>query len=115
MIAIYARQSVERENSVSIETQIDYCKAVLKPHEKQETIKIYKDQGSSGSNTDRAGFKEMIKDIKNGSINKVITYKLDRISRSLNDFVGILQIFKKTVLSLYHLRKPLTHRQFTAI
>ena len=95
MIAIYARQSVERENSVSIETQIDYCKAVLKPHEKQETVKIYKDQGASGSNTDRAGFKEMIKDKKNGSINKVITYKLDRISRSLNDFVGILQIFKE--------------------
>ena len=95
MIAIYARQSVERENSVSIETQIDYCKAVLKPDEKLKDIKIYKDQGASGSNTERAGFKEMIKDIKNGSVEKVITYKLDRISRSLNDFVGILQVFKE--------------------
>ncbi len=95
MIAIYARQSVERENSVSIETQIDYCKAVLKPDEKQKDIKIYKDQGASGGNTERAGFKEMIKDIKTGCIEKVITYKLDRISRSLNDFVGILQVFKE--------------------
>ena len=36
MIAIYARQSVERENSVSIETQIDFCKAMLKPNERNE-------------------------------------------------------------------------------
>ena len=40
MIAIYARQSVERENSVSIETQIDYCKAVLKPDEKFTKTKV---------------------------------------------------------------------------
>ncbi len=95
MIAIYARQSVERENSVSIETQIDYCKAAIKPDEKQAGIKIYKDHGASGGNTNRTGFKEMIKDIKNGCISKVITYKLDRISRSLNDFTVILQVFKE--------------------
>jgi DNA invertase Pin-like site-specific DNA recombinase len=36
----------------------------------------------------------MIKLVKKGKIRKVIVYTLDRISRSLNDFVNILQEFK---------------------
>lgn len=94
IIAIYARQSVERENSVSIETQIDFCKTCIKPNEKHEKLKIYKDAGASGGNTNRPGFQRLIYDIERGKISKVIVYKLDRMSRSLCDFVGILQNFK---------------------
>lgn len=93
MIAIYARQSVERENSVSIETQIDFCKAMLKPNERNETVRIYADEGASGGNTDRKDFIEMMTQIRQGKIHKVITYKLDRISRSLSDFVGSCRHF----------------------
>ena len=34
-IAIYARQSDERENSISCETQINKCKAYLTPDEEK--------------------------------------------------------------------------------
>ena len=34
-IALYARKSVERENSISCETQLEYCKAMLKPEERK--------------------------------------------------------------------------------
>lgn len=94
MIALYARQSVERENSVSIETQLDYCRAALKPDERRLPRREYVDEGCSGGNTNREGFRKMMRDIQRGKITKVVTYKLDRISRSLNDFVGILQTFK---------------------
>lgn len=94
MIAFYARQSVERENSVSIETQLDYCKAALKPDERRLPTRAYVDEGCSGGNTNREGFQNMMRAIERGKITKVITYKLDRISRSLNDFVEILQVFQ---------------------
>ncbi|MEM1484941.1 recombinase family protein [Oscillospiraceae bacterium PP1C4] len=94
MIAFYARQSVERENSVSIETQLDFCKSMMKPNERGEKTREYIDEGCSGGNTNREGFLKMMRDIEHGKIKKVIVYKLDRISRSLNDFVGILQTFK---------------------
>ncbi len=94
-IAIYARQSVEKENSASIETQIDYCRAMLKPEEREETIREYADRGSSGKDTNRVQFQKLMHDIRQSRIQKVIVYRLDRISRSLVDFVDILQIFKE--------------------
>lgn len=94
-IAIYARKSVEKENSISCETQIDYCKAMIKPDERDEKILTFVDNGFSGGNVDRDGFQKMMRKIEQGKISKVIVYRLDRISRSLADFVKILDIFKK--------------------
>lgn len=94
-IALYARKSVERENSISCETQIEYCKSVLKPDERNEKILTFIDNGFSGGNINRDGFQKMMKLVKQGKVSKVIVYKLDRISRSLSDFVNILQEFKE--------------------
>lgn len=95
MLAIYARQSIDRENSVSIETQIEFSKGMLRQSDEKSAVKIYADRGYGGGNTNRPAFIEMIEDIKNNRIEKVVTYKLDRISRSLSDFVNILRIFKE--------------------
>ena len=46
---IYARQSVDRKDSISIESQIDFCKYELKGG----SCRIFKDKGYSGKNTDR--------------------------------------------------------------
>lgn len=94
-IALYARKSVERENSISCETQIEYCKAMLKPDECHEKICTFIDNGFSGGNVDRDGFQKMMRHIERGKISKIIVYRLDRISRSLSDFVGILETLKK--------------------
>ena len=93
-IAFYARKSVERENSVSCETQLEYCRAMLRPEELGEVVLSFVDNGCSGGNTDRPGFREMMRRVESGEVGKVVVYRLDRISRSLSDFVGILQTFK---------------------
>jgi len=94
-IALYARKSIERENSISCETQIEYCKAMIKPNERSEKVITFIDNGYSGGNTDREGFQKMMRNIENGKISKVIVYRLDRISRSLFDFVNILNTFRE--------------------
>lgn len=94
-IALYARKSIERENSISCETQIEYCKSVIKPDERGEKLVTFIDNGYSGGNIDREGFQSMMRQIERGKISKVIVYRLDRISRSLSDFVGILETLKK--------------------
>lgn len=91
MIAIYARQSVDKKDSISIESQIDFCKKEI-PNEK---YKVYTDKGFSGGNIKRPAFEQMLKDIKKNQISKVVVYKLDRISRSILDFSNIIEIFKK--------------------
>lgn len=91
MNAIYARQSVDRADSISIESQIEFCKYELRG----EAYKVYTDRGYSGKNTDRPAFAEMMNDIENGIISKVIVYKLDRISRSILDFSNMMEEFGK--------------------
>ena len=93
-IALYARQSVEKDNSVSCETQIQYCRAMIKPDERTEKVLTYVDNGFSGGNLDRDAFQKMMRQIERGNVSKVIVYRLDRISRSLADFVKILDTLK---------------------
>ncbi len=100
-IALYARKSVERENSVSCKMQIDYCETLIRPEEKDEEIIKYIDDGFSGGNTDRDAFREMMRQVEKGAIKKIIVYRLDRISRSLTDFVGILDTLKKHQVSFF--------------
>ena len=94
-IAVYSRKSVEREQSVSCELQVQYCLAMIKPDERDEKILTFVDNGFSGGNVNRDGFQSMMRKIEQGKISKVLVYRLDRISRSLSDFVNILSIFKK--------------------
>lgn len=91
MNAIYARQSVDKVDSISIETQIEDCLYEIK----REEYTIYKDKGFSGKNTDRPEFQLMLEHIKQGTIKKVIVYKLDRISRSVLDFSRMMATFKE--------------------
>ncbi len=71
-ILCYARQSVERENSISCETQLEYCKTVIKPDERDEKILTIVDQGCSGGNIDRDGFQKLMKLVRRGKVSKVI-------------------------------------------
>ncbi len=95
MIAIYARQSIEKKDSVSLETQIEYAKKEIL----SEDYKIYQDAGYSGKNVNRPAFSEMMQDIERGNIQKVVVYRLDRISRSIVDFADFIDILESKQIS----------------
>lgn len=92
MIAIYVRQSIDKKDSISIDSQIEFCKREISESEK---IKVYKDKGYSGKNIDRPAFQQLLEDIKKGNITKVIIYRLDRMSRSLLDFASLVDSFNE--------------------
>lgn len=98
MYAIYARQSIEKKDSISIEMQIELCKSYISDFEK---IKVYEDRGYSGTNTKRPAFQEMISDAMSGEIQCIIVYKLDRISRSLADFAALWEEFERKSIELF--------------
>ena len=89
--AIYARQSVDRADSISIESQIEFCKYELKGG----SFKEYKDKGYSGKNIVRPQLQQLLTDIRRGEVEKVIVYKLDRISRSILDFSNMMNLFQQ--------------------
>ena len=88
--AIYARQSVDKKDSISIETQIEKCELIATGE-----TKIYDDKGYSGKNTSRPKLGDLIKDIEAGKISRVIVYRLDRISRNITDFYNLYSIMQK--------------------
>ena len=81
MNAIYARQSLDKKDSLSIEGQIELCAVSAQP----EYI-IYQDRGFSGKNTQRPAFQQLMQDVVAGKIQKTFVYRLDRSSRSIADF-----------------------------
>lgn len=56
---------------------------------------LYDDGGYTGANTDRPALQKLMSDIKDGGINCVVVYKVDRLSRSLLDFTHLLEFFEK--------------------
>ena len=81
--AVYARQSLEKEDSYSIEKQIEDCKRRIGT---DTPFEIFIDKGYSGKNTERPEFQRMMQEVSEGKIQTIYCYKLDRISRNLLDF-----------------------------
>ena len=102
MTAIYARQSVERKASISIDMQTETCIRLLPPN---QAYRVYSDRGFSGTNTHRPAFQQLLEDIKAGEIGEVYVYKLDRISRSLCDFAAMMQMFREHGVTLRSCRE----------
>lgn len=91
MYALYARQSIEKPDSISVESQLDACRYEAG----EQKYRIYVDKGFSGKNTKRPAFARMLDDIRAGQIQAVVVYKLDRVSRSVLDFGKMMEEFER--------------------
>lgn len=87
-VGIYVRVSTEEQVStgISLDAQVEkleqYCKL-----NSWDVIRKYVDAGLSGSTIERPELQKMIDDCRNGHINVILVYKLDRLSRSLRDII----------------------------
>ena len=97
MDIFYGRQSVDKKDSISIESQLEFCQHELRGGNYKE----YTDKGFSGKNTDRPRFQQLIRDIEKGLIGKVVVYKLDRISRSIIDFANMEQLLSRGAMIFF--------------
>lgn len=88
-VAIYARQSILKEDSLSIETQIEACQHQIAIKYPDAQTTIFEDRGYSGKNMNRPQFQEMWEQIDQKKIDKVVIYKIDRISRNIADFYSL--------------------------
>lgn len=90
--AIYTRQSIEKKDSESIDVQIEYAKRYL---DADEEYTVFSDAGYSGKNIKRPDFQRMLQGIEQGKFDKVIVYKLDRISRKVSDFSWLMEFMQQ--------------------
>jgi DNA invertase Pin-like site-specific DNA recombinase len=97
--AIYTRKSSEEgleQEFNSLHAQREACEAYIKSqrHEGWTCLaQHYDDGGLSGATMDRPALQQLLADIQAGKIDTVVTYKVDRLTRSLADFAKIVEIF----------------------
>lgn len=90
-VGLYPRVSGhEQEDNYSIPEQIDRMKKYCESRDWM-VYKIYTDSGFTGSNMDRPGLQDMIKDVENGKLDMILVYKLDRLSRSQKDTLYLIE------------------------
>ncbi len=96
--AIYTRVSTDNQAEVefnSCEAQKEKIKSFIASQENMEVFKVYSDPGFTGANINRPAITEMLQDIKQNKINLVISYKIDRLTRSPKNFYQLIELFEK--------------------
>lgn len=91
-VAIYVRVSTQEQakEGYSIGEQTERLKIYASIHD-WTVVKIYTDAGHSGASVNRPALQDLIHDVKSGLIDKVVVYKLDRLSRSQKDTLTLVE------------------------
>jgi site-specific DNA recombinase len=103
--AIYTRKSTEEgleQEFNSLDAQRESGEAYVKSQASEGWVCVadrYDDGVFSGGNADRPALKRLMADIEAGKIDCVVVYKVERLSRSLLDFAGMMQMFDKHSVS----------------
>ncbi len=93
-IAIYSRKSRYTGKGESIGNQIELCKEYIGLHYGEEALErtiVYEDEGFSGGNLNRPDYKKMMDAAKKRKFKAIVVYRLDRISRNISDFAGLIE------------------------
>ena len=93
-VAAYCRVSTAEEAQVgSFEMQVQHFKSVIENNPTYEMVKIYTDEGISGTSVNkRKGFQEMIDDAKAGKIDLILTKSISRFGRNIVDILNTLEV-----------------------
>jgi site-specific DNA recombinase len=103
--AVYCRKSSEEglgQAFNSLDAQREACLAYIDSQRHEGWIAVddrFDDPGFSGGNLDRPALQRLIRDIEAGKIDTVVCYKIDRLSRSLSDFVRMVDLFEQHQVS----------------
>ena len=97
--AVYTRKSSEEgleQDFNSLHAQREASEAFIKSQQGEgwRLVKTaYDDGGLSGGNMERPALQRLLEDIRNGLIDVVVVYKVDRLTRSLADFAKMVEVF----------------------
>ncbi|HZK89404.1 MAG TPA: recombinase family protein [Stellaceae bacterium] len=97
--AIYTRKSSEEgleQEFNSLHAQREACEAFIRSqrHEGWTCLpQAFDDGGRSGGNMERPALQRLLAEIREGKVDVVVVYKIDRLTRSLADFAKIVETF----------------------
>lgn len=99
--AVYTRKSTDEGLDMdfnSLDAQREACEAYIvsqKAEGWQPVSDRYDDGGFSGGNMERPALKRLLADVQAGKIDVIVVYKIDRLSRSMLDFLNLVELFER--------------------
>ena len=103
--AIYTRKSSEEgleQDFNSLHAQREACEAFIVSQRGEGWRLVstaYDDGGISGGTMERPALRRLLVDVKEGRIDVIVVYKVDRLTRSLADFAKMVEVFDKAAVS----------------
>ena len=97
--AIYTRKSSEEgleQDFNSLHAQREACTAYILSQAIEGWTALatcYDDGGISGGTLERPGLQRLLEDVRDGLIDIIVVYKVDRLTRSLLDFAKLVEAF----------------------
>ena len=97
--AVYCRVSTEERLGMefnSLQAQQEACEAYVASQRSQGWVLVpdtYIDAGISGGSLERPALQRLLRDVERGAVQVIVTYKIDRLSRSISDFVKLVELF----------------------
>jgi DNA invertase Pin-like site-specific DNA recombinase len=104
----YVRVSTDRqaEHGVSLEAQEAKIRAMATV-QGAEPIDVIVDGGESAKSLNRPGLQQLMGSVNTGKVQAVIVAKLDRLTRSVKDLCGLLELFEKRKVALISVAEAL--------
>lgn len=107
-IAIYSRKSRFTGKGESIGNQVELAKEYIRVHFGDDAVKktiIYEDEGFSGGNLNRPAFQRMLEAAQQRKFRAIVVYRLDRISRNVSDFSGLIEELARLNISFVSIKE----------
>jgi len=107
-IAIYSRKSKFTGKGESIGNQVELCKDYVRTMFGPEYVDrcvVFEDEGFSGGNLKRPDFQRMMEGVRKHRFKAIVVYRLDRISRNISDFTGLIDELTKLDVSFVSIRE----------
>ena len=103
--AVYTRKSSEEgleQEFNSLHAQREACEAYIRSQRHEGWVLVptaYDDGGYSGGTMERPALQRLLADIRDGRVDVIVTYKVDRLTRSLADFARLIETFDRHEVS----------------
>jgi DNA invertase Pin-like site-specific DNA recombinase len=82
----------------SLDAQRESCEAYIISQKAEgwlPAVDRYDDGGYSGGTIERPALRRLVADVKEGRLDVIIVYKIDRLSRSMLDFLNLIELFER--------------------
>lgn len=111
-VAIYTRKSVEDADEKqfnSIDALRAMCESFIAAKAAENWVALperYDDYGYSGGDLDRPAYQRLIRDCEKGLIDKILVFRIDRMTRSTKDFCSFDERMKELDVGFTSVSEP---------